>query len=386
MKSLIFIALPPLEIFTTMDDTQNLIESTVLLPRESIGDEDLQRPDWTQSARNTKDILALDKNENTDPVLKRLISKLLAEMPAEAVMEYPECAPYYHLLADHLKVDPNNLLFTPGSDGAIRSVFETFLSSGQRVVQTLPSFAMFPLYTQIYGGITHGVNYERTEHGPALLPTAICERITSLRPRLLCLPNPDSPTGTIFDIDALEHIIATCDKVGTVALIDEAYYPFSKVSALPLINRYKNLVVAQTFAKAWGIAGLRLGFAAAHPDITKLLHKVRPMYEVNGLALAMMSKLIENIDEIKASANRINAGKDAFILRMQGLGFKTFDCAGNFVLVDFDNQKAAVHAALLGKVLYKLSFDEPCLQGFSRFTTAPKETMEQLSRLIEDAL
>ena len=179
MKSLIFIALPPLEIFTTMDDTQNLIESAVLLPRESIGDEDLQRPDWNQSARNTKDILALDKNENTDPVLKRLISKLLAEMPTEAVMEYPECAPYYHLLADHLKVDSNNLLFTPGSDGAIRSVFETFLSSGQHVVQTLPSFAMFPLYTQIYGGITHGVNYERTEHGPALLPTAICERITS---------------------------------------------------------------------------------------------------------------------------------------------------------------------------------------------------------------
>ena len=199
------------------------------------------------------------------------------------------------------------------------------------------------------------------------------------------MPNPDSPTGTIFDIDALEHIIATCNKIGTVALIDEAYYPFSKVSALSLINRYKNLVVAQTFAKAWGIAGLRLGFAAAHPDITKLLHKVRPMYEVNGLALAMMGRLIENIDEIKASANRINAGKDAFILRMQGLGFKTFDCAGNFVLVDFDNQKAAVHAALLGKVLYKLSFNDPCLQGFSRFTTAAKETMEQLSRLIEDA-
>jgi len=87
----------------------------------------------------------LDKNENLDPELKQIIADIISDIPVEAVMEYPECSPYYRRLANYLGVKPEKLLFTPGSDGAICSVFETFLSPGQTVIQTMPFFAMYPL-------------------------------------------------------------------------------------------------------------------------------------------------------------------------------------------------------------------------------------------------
>ena len=295
------------------------------LPRKPLSDDAFQRPDWTKVARDTKDVIALDKNENLDSRLKEIIADIIGGVPVEAVMEYPECAPYYHRLAKHLGIKPECLLFTPGSDGAIRTVFETFLSPGQTVLQTKPSFAMYPIYTEMYGGNVIGLNYKESPSGPILAAESVCESIKSLRPRLFCMPNPDSPTGTIFGTHDLARIVAACEQVDAVALIDEAYYPFSNISAIPLIDQFQNLVVAQTFAKGWGLAGLRLGFAAAHPNMAALLHKVRPMYEVNGLALAVMDGLIVN-------------------------------------------------------------FDDPCLAGFSRFTAGTKAIMVDISKIIEHAL
>lgn len=366
-----------------MNDIYKPIKCTLPPPRQSVAEPSLQRPNWTISQRQTAGMMALDKNENTDPDFHRVVGEIVAAVPLSATLEYPECAPYYYLLAEHMNIAPENLLFTPGSDGAIRTVFETFIEPGDTVLQTKPSFAMYPLYTQIYGARAEYLEYAASEEGPVLGVDTICNAIADIRPRLFCLPNPDSPTGTLLNLDQLEQIVATAGEAGTVALIDEAYYPFSETSALRLIDRYPNLVVAQTFAKAWGIAGLRLGFAAAHRNMAQLLHKVRPMYEVNGFALAVMAGLIGRSDQVVAAAERINDGKRYFMGRMQGLGFDTLDCGGNFVHVNFGQCQEAVHAALKGKVLYKPSFRDPCLAGLSRFTTAPKEIMERLSALIE---
>ena len=152
----------------------NIIKLKPPLPREPLGDDALRRPDWTKIARSTSGLLALDKNENLDPDLKKIIADIISDIPVEAVIEYPECSSYYGRLANYLGVKPENLLFTPGSDGAIRSVFETFLSPGQTVIQTMPSFAMYPLYTKIYGGITFGLSYSGREIGPVLEVGSIC--------------------------------------------------------------------------------------------------------------------------------------------------------------------------------------------------------------------
>ena len=359
---------------------------TTPTPRPAVADETLFRPDWTKAARDTSGVLALDKNENLDPLYHAVIEQVMAGIPVRAALEYPECAPYYHELAAYLGVGADNLLFTHGSDGAIRLVFEAFVSPGDKVLQTDPSFAMYPIYTRMYGGRVAALEYHPSDAGPVLTCDHICERLAEEKARLLCLPNPDSPSGTIFPAAEIKRIVEAADAVGTVVLIDEAYYPFSDVTVMPLIADHDNLVVTQTFAKAWGLAGLRIGFAAAHPSMAKVLHKVRPMYEVGTVALAAVSGVLKHADAMTASAARANAGKRHFIDRMAASGIRTLDCSGNFVHALFGERGEAVFAALDGKVLYKKSFGHPSLAGLSRFTTAPVEVMDQLADLIDSAL
>ena len=354
--------------------------------RPSVMNAALTRPDWTVSMRNTAGVLALDKNENNDPIFREQLNEILAGLPPEASIEYPDLAAHYHKLARHLVVSAENLLFTHGSDGAIRLVFEAFLSEGETVLATRPTFAMYPIYSMIYGGRLEHLDYESNAFGPTLSVDTVCDAIDTHQPRILCLPNPDSPTGTHFEVDACVRILKKAEAVGSVVIADEAYFPFSDTTVIGQIDTFANLVVTRTFAKAWGIAGLRLGYAAAHPKMMQILHKVRPMYEVNGTALAAMSALIDRYDIVDASVQRTNTGRDYFASEMNKLGFKTFTGSGNFVQVDFDKKRDQVFAALDGKVLYRKSFSEPCLAGFSRFSTAPEDVMRRLVEMITVAV
>ena len=357
-----------------------------VLPRPEIANPSLSRPDWTTGGRKASSALPLDKNENTDPFLHGIIRELMMSVPLESVTQYPDCVELYAKLAAHLGIRAQNLLLTAGSDGAIRTVFETYVSVGDVVMRTEPTFAMYPVYTSMFGGEPELLSYRPSVDGPVLLPEEIRAGILKLAPRLLCLPNADSPTGSLLSLDEIESIVSTAEKVGTVVLLDEAYYPFSEVTGISLIDRYQNLIVTRTFAKAWGLAGLRIGFAAAHPDTAVMLHKVRPMYEVNGYALSVVSQLIDRSSEVGNSVARINAGRDQFKAKMSALGLKTLSGGGNFVHVAFAGHEEEVHRHLKDKVLYRPRFSEACLNGFSRFTTAPEQVMDTLVSLIENAI
>ncbi|MEK9643923.1 MAG: histidinol-phosphate transaminase [Alphaproteobacteria bacterium] len=360
--------------------------ATVIKPRPAIADPALSRPDWTAVARKPEATLRLDKNENTDPEFRELVASVFREVSADAAMDYPEIAPVYRQLAEHVGLDARNLLIAAGSDGAIRAVFETFISPGDTVVHTSPTFAMYPVYTAMFGARAAPVAYECRNGVPTLLADTLCAHIRAARPRLVCLPNADSPTGTEFSLEEIRDIVTAARDVGAVILIDEAYYPFSTVTAMPLIDGFENLIVTRTFAKAWGLAGARIGYLAAQPALAEMLHKVRPMYEVNGVALAMLVAMIPLADRVERSVARIKEGKVAFARRMRALDLQVFECAGNFLHVDFGDARDAVHAALHGRVLYRENFSEPCLAGFSRFTGAPAEVMDELSDMISTAL
>ena len=202
------------------------------------------------------------------------------------------------------------------------------------------------------------------------------------RPKLLCLPNPDSPTGTILPPQTLRELLAECESAGTLMLIDEAYHPFYAWSALPWITSSPNLIVARTFAKAWGAAGLRIGYAAAHPTTIALLHKMRPMYEVSTLAVEFMSRMMDHAAAVADAVRRINDGKEFFAGQMRSLGFSVLPTEGNFMHVAFGDSGPAVHAALKARVLYRAQFSHPALAGYSRFSIAPRATMAQVVELI----
>lgn len=355
-------------------------------PRKSLLNTELQRPSALTSKPRDSNRLWLDKNENLDPALMALLHEVLMEIPPVALTTYPEAGEMYRKLAQWAGVSPDCLLLTPGSDGAIRLVFEAFVEHGDAVVHTSPTFAMYPVYSQMFGADVYPIDYVRTDNGPYLDSGTIVSALLKHKPKLLCLPNPDSPTGTTLEPGILREILTACEKTETVLLLDEAYHPFYEWTSVPWIETSRNLVVARTFAKAWGAAGLRIGYAVAHPETIALLHKMRPMYEVSTISVEFMSRMLDKSHEMMRSVARINEGKHFFQAEMQALGFKVLPTAGNFLHVAFGDQGRAIHATLSGKVYYRASFDHPCLAGYSRFSVAPRPAMAQVADLIKQAV
>lgn len=355
-------------------------------PRQSLLNPDLQRPSALKSAPRGSDQIWLDKNENLDPTLMELTRRVLDSIPAVMLTSYPEAGELYRRLGDWAGVSADSLLLTPGSDGAIRLAYEAFVETGDAVVHTDPTFAMYPVYSQMFGARAWKVEYRSSADGPQLDLDVMCHLVRNERPKLLCLPNPDSPTGTVVAPARLRELLDECEKAGTVFLVDEAYHPFYSQSVVDWTTRSRNLIVARTFAKAWGVAGLRIGYAVAHPETITLLHKMRPMYETSTLAIEFMTRMIDHANAMQTSVARTLEGKKYFADAMRKLGFRVLPTEGNFLHVAFGEQSLQVHAALKGKVLYRVNFEQVCLAGFSRFSMAPQTILEPVINLIQQAV
>ena len=342
--------------------------------RASVADPALTRPDWTKGAARDPKLLWLDKNENSDPELNAVTRRVLSEVDPKMLYTYPESRSFYEKLARWIGTGADHLLLAAGSDGVIRSVFEAFIERDDPVILTAPTFAMYPVYSKIYGAKAVSLEYRRGNPTPVLATSDFAAAIERHRPRVVCLPNPDSPTGTVFTPADMRTIIEAAGEAGAVMLVDEAYHPFYPESVAAWVDEYPHLVVARTFAKAWGMAGLRIGYAIAHPDLVRLLHKVRPMYEVNTVAVAAMERMLDFKGEMEASVRRLNAGREGFLDAMEALGLKTIRAKGNFLHVAFGDRAPLVHEALADLVLYRK--DDPyqsALAGYSRFSaTTPQ--------------
>jgi histidinol-phosphate aminotransferase len=354
-------------------------------PRRALLNPELKRPSALASVPRDPKALWLDKNENLDPVLLARAHEVLSEMAALNAATYPEAGAVYRKLGAWAGVAPESLILTHGSDGAIRLAFEAFVEHGETVVHSSPTFAMYPVYCQMFGAKAVAIEYQRKGDEPFLDVDAFITAIKKHAPKLACLPNPDSPTGTIVSPDGLKRILGACEDSGTAFLLDEAYHPFHAWTAVEWTKTSRHLIVARTFAKAWGAAGLRIGYAVAHPETIALFHKMRPMYEVSTVAVEFMSRMLDKPADMDASVARIKDGKAHFIERMKGLGFTVMPTDGNFMHVAFGAKGPAIHAALAGKVLYRAAFDHPSLAGYTRFSVAPRDIMSKVAGMIEKA-
>lgn len=352
-------------------------------PRPAIAEPTLTRPDWVSSVPRDLDKLWLDKNENTDPEMHALLRRVIASLPVDAAFTYPDLGPLYHKLAAAVGVGADNLLLTPGSDGAIRAVFEAFISPGDKVLHTAPTFAMYGVYSRMYGANALGLGYRPSNDGPKLDVADLMVAMAAHGPKLVCLPNPDSPTGTVFCPYEMRQIIEAAGRAGALILVDEAYYPFHSETVLPWVNDYPHLVVCRSTGKAWGMAGLRIGYVAAHPRVAQLLHKARSMYEVGAFPAAVFDRMLDHQREMYDSVARLQDGKAMFLAAMNDLGLRTLAGQGNFLHVAFGIHAEAVHAALADIVLYRRDFAEPCLNGFSRFTATTSSLFEPMIKRIK---
>ncbi len=355
--------------------------------KRSYLDETLTRPDWTKDISRNEELLWLDKNENLDPILNAKLNELLKEVKPYAINTYPETAKIYKKLATLTGMKADNFLLTNGSDGSIRVAFDVFVNPGDKVIHTSPTFAMYPVYSKMYGAQAIAYEYEASSTGPVFNVQGFFDLIKKEKPKLVCLPNPDSPTGTIVAPEKMKELVELTHSLGSVLLVDEAYFNFYNQTLLNYVDQYPNLLVCRTFSKAWGAAGIRVGFLGGHPEVMKVIHKNRAMYEVSTFSSEFIYVLLDHEKEVMDSVERLNIGKKYFVDHLQKMGFVTTETHGNFLHVNFGNHREKIHQALKDVVLYKMQFPEvKSLEGFSRFSLGTTEQFEKVINKIRSVL
>ena len=358
--------------------------SILTLAKKAYLSESLTRPDWTVDNSRDEDLLWLDKNENIDPALSEKLNHILRDLKPFSVNTYPETAKVYKKLAEKNQMSPHNFLLTNGSDGSIRMMFDVFIEPGDKVLHTNPTFAMYSVYSKMFGANQITLDYELVNNNPKLNVENFFNLIKIEKPKLVCLPNPDSPTGTVLDDKDMQALIKMTNEMNILLLIDEAYYPFYDKTVMALVNEYQNLFVCRTFSKAWGAAGIRVGFLAGHPEIMKIVHKNRAMYELSTLSTEFINVLIDNEDEMLKTVSRLKDGKKYFINELHELGFQTTQTYGNFLHVDFGEARNRIEVALKNTVLFRATFKGTCLENFSRFSLGTKEQFEMIIKVIKE--
>jgi histidinol-phosphate aminotransferase len=270
-------------------------------------------------------------NQNESPydvpaALKREIADRLAAVPWH---RYPEFTPVALLdtLAARYDWTPDGILVGNGSNELIQATLAVTLESGDRVVAPSPTFSLYRLLTSVFGG-----RYVPVALGPdfryqidSLIEVAARERA-----RVVVLNSPNNPTGSALPPDAVERVLAATDAL---VVCDEAYQEFGGPSAVGLLAASSRVVVLRTFSKALGLAGLRLGFALAHPSVAREIAKAKLPYNVNALSLTAASILLAN-PEAEARVAEIIATRDRTFARLRRIPALTvYPSAANFILV-----------------------------------------------------
>ncbi len=307
----------------------------------------------------------------------------MATLRPEHFSIHPETGVFYEKLAKRIGLPPEQILVTAGSDAAIRSAYEVFVSPGDEVVVLNPTFAMYEVYVNVFAARLVAVDYDsELKLSVERLLSAI-----SSNTKLVAIANANSPTGTAFSREELKTIIAHASSRGAAVLIDEAYYPFHRETTLDLVLEADNLIVTRTMSKAAGIAGMRVGFAASSREIAPALFAVKPMYEITTISALLGEYILDHYERIDAYAAEVREGRQWLAEFFRKMGFHVPESHANFIHVDFGPRKESIIAAL-GKnnVLFKESFDHPALSRYCRFTVGPRPYMESFADLFSTVI
>lgn len=319
--------------------------------------------------------LRMDFNENPigcSPAVRRALAKLTAA----TISAYPEQETVRGKVAKHFGVDASELLLANGTDEALSLVVNTFVEPLDTVLLVEPTYAMYRFYSELAGARILAPRYDARMQFPWK------DVLAGLRktPRVLFLANPNSPIGSILSHRELRRLLKAAPK--TIVVVDEAYFEFCEVTAIPWIRRYDNLIVTRTFSKTAGLAGLRLGCIFVRRDLAAVMRKAQSPYPVNAAALAAAEAAIKDRAFIRDTVRQVAQGKRELAKGLVRLGAKSFPSAGNFVLVYFGERAKEVVAALARKgILVRDRSSDFGGEGYVRITLG---TLSQTRRLLRE--
>lgn len=313
----------------------------------------------------------LDQNESSEDFPAQLKAIVLERIAAQEWNRYPDLhsEALCSAIGRHDGWEPSGIVATTGSNVLISLLIQlTALDS--RVVTVKPNFALYGLDAKLLG-------VELTEipllsdfsvDVPGVLNSLEGPRVSPDKPRgVIYIPRPHAPTGTVIALKDLDHLVAHASD--WLVVVDEAYHHFASGDALLLASKYPNVVVIRTFSKAWGLAGVRMGYGLTSPVIAMQLRKLVPPFAISFMQSECIRVALENPGYMQQRVARAKVERERMTTALlQHQSWKVFPSEGNFILIRTPNASAAYTGLLKQGILARRQDSYFGLEGCIRVT------------------
>jgi len=288
-------------------------------------------------------IVKLASNENPLGPSEKVLAAL-AEA-SKQVTRYPDGNGFTlkSALAEKYHLNTDQITLGNGSNDVLELIARAFVSPDEEIMFSQYAFAVYPLVTQAIGAKAVIAPARDYGHDLQAMSTLISEKT-----KLIFIANPNNPTGTYLPINELEAFISQVSDQ-TLIVLDEAYVEYGEqdVDSISLLKHYPNLIITRTFSKAYGLAGLRVGYALSHPEVADILNRIRQPFNVNSLALAAAKVALADDDYISKTKQHNDAGMNQLVSGLAALGLTAIPSKGNFITVDVKRNGEAIFSDLL---------------------------------------
>lgn len=294
---------------------------------------------------NPSEIIKLASNENPLGPSEKAVAAV--EHALTDLCLYPDGNGFElkQKLSARLGVGADQITLGNGSNDVLEVIARCFAGSDSEVVFSQYAFAVYPLVTQAIGATPVTVPAKDWGHDLDAMAAAVTEHT-----RLVFVANPNNPTGTVHDADAIAAFLGKIPE-DVLVVLDEAYCEYMTGKKDPdgvaLLNRFPNLIVCRTFSKAWGLAGLRVGYSLSSPAIADILNRVRQPFNVSSVALAAATAVLDDEDYLQRSRAANAAGLKQLEEAFDQMGLRYIPSSGNFIAVEVGPQAMGVYQALL---------------------------------------
>ncbi len=290
-------------------------------------------------------IVKLASNENPLGLAQSVKDALQSEL-AE-LTRYPDANGYYlkEALATKYNVELNQVTLGNGSNDLLELIARAFVDSSNEVMFAQHAFVVYPLVTQAIGATAVAVPAKDFGHDLDAMAAAITDKT-----KLIFIANPNNPTGTFLEQDEIKAFL---NKVPSDVLVvlDEAYFEYAAAerrgNAIAWIEQFPNLIVSRTFSKAYGLAGLRVGYTISNPDIADILNRVRQPFNCNALALKAAQTVLQDEQYLADSVALNNAGLADLCAFFAKNDLQYIPSMGNFITVNVGKSGDEVYQQLL---------------------------------------
>ena len=324
--------------------------------------------------------LRLDFNENTLACSPK-VREVLGRISAGDLTRYPEREPVEAIVAAHLGLSAEQVALTNGVDEAIHVLFEAFLDSGDELLLPVPTYTMYEVYASAIDARSVAIQAADDLQFPfERLMSAI-----SPRTKIIAIANPNSPSGSVATRAQIVELARSAPQA--VVLVDQAYFHFCGETVVDLINTIPNLVVARTFSKAYGLAGLHLGVLAGRAELMRWIRRVLSPYSVNSLALACLPPALEDEAYLAWYVNEVLQARAEFESALDAVKLRRWPSRANFILVDIGSRHAEfVSLMRAGGVLVRDRSSDPGCDGRVRITIGTRQQMKQAASVLVETL